>query len=340
MERIRRWRPSRTIVHGCARVAPAWRQGRSSRFGVKANVVLSGAVRARCRSAATTSRSAVARRTSRRASTTLSIRPRPTAPANRPTVRSQSGRSGRSSIGRSAPAAVPAPSRASLEADKPLDWSSAARATACQAACTSPGSGSSDRSAASATVSVADDPCRVTPNVGSTSDEAPNDAHGSPASGCVPLNPRPPSRTGPPSPSPSSGAPSTRTASARTPRQASAASTKRSGPAASTAQARPTPTIERSAAGWSQSAASRSSARAAANRSIGSSGAMASVAVPRLREPAPRDAASSAVTAVAIAASGRRRPTVDDGHGVMAEWSAIRASGTPTLRSRSARSVG
>ena len=71
--------------------------------------------------------------------------------------------------------------------------------TASQAACTSPGSGSSDRSAASATVSVADDPCLVTPNVGSTSDEAPNDAHGSPASGFVPLNPRPPSRTGPPS---------------------------------------------------------------------------------------------------------------------------------------------
>ena len=152
-------------------------------FRAKANVVLSGAVRARCRSAATTSRSAVARRTSRRASTTLSIRPRPTAPANRPTVRSQSGRSGRSSIGRSAPAVPPAPSRASLEAGEPLARPSAARASSVHAACTSSGSGSSDRSAASATVSVADDPCRVTPKVGSTSDEAPNGAHGSPASG-------------------------------------------------------------------------------------------------------------------------------------------------------------
>ena len=40
-------------------------------------------------------------------------------------------------------------------------------------------------------------PRRVTPNVGSTSDEAPNDAHGSSPVGCAPLNPRPPSRTGP-----------------------------------------------------------------------------------------------------------------------------------------------
>ena len=270
----------------------------------------------------------------RRASTTLSIRPRPTAPANRPTVRSQSGRSGRSSIVRSTPAALTALSRAPLEADEPLDRPSAARATASHAACTSPGSGSSDRSAASATVSVADGPCRVTPNVGSTSDEAPNDDHGSPASGCSPLNPRPPSRTGPTSPSPSSGAPSRRTASARTSRQASAASAKRPGPAASIAQARPTPTIERSAAGWSQSAASRSSARAAANRSIGSSGAMASVAVPRRRGPDPRDAASSAVTAVSTAASvdAARRSTT-----VTASWPTGRRS---ALRGRRRSGAG
>ena len=310
-------------------------------FRVKANVVLSGAVRARCRSAATTSRSAVARRTSRRASTTLSIRPRPTAPANRPTVRSQSGRSGRSSIGRSAPAAVPAPSRASLEADEPLDWSSAARATACQAACTSPGSGSSDRSAASATVSVADDPCLVTPNVGSTSDEAPNDAHGSPASGCVAAEPE----------------------TTEQDRAAIAVTVVRCAVDPIGVGQDPAPGLGRLAEATGSSGLDRPRASDADDRAVGGrleperrleverarpprtgrsdrSGRWPAWPCQGCRGPAPRDAASSAVTAVAISGVGRRRPTVDDGHGVMAEWSAIRASGTPTLRSRSARSVG
>ena len=54
---------------------------------------------------------------------------------------------------------------------------------------------------------------------------------------------------------------------------------------------------------------------------------MASVAVPRRRGPVRRDEASRAVTAVASALWVERRPTVDDGHGVMAE-----VIGDPRLR--------
>ena len=141
-------------------------------------------------------------------------------------------RSGRSSVVRSTPAALTAPSRALLEADEPSDRPSAARATACHAASTSPGSGSSGRSAASATVSVADGPLRG-------HGERRQDERRGPERRprivwlrvASPLNPSPPSSTGPTDPSPSSVRRPGERHRPGPPARHAAASAKRSGPA-------------------------------------------------------------------------------------------------------------
>ena len=213
---------------------------------------------ARWRSAAVTSRSAAARKTTRRARTTLSIRPRPTAPANRPTVRSQAARSGRSSIdggagldpaltgSRRAAARGRPTSRSTSSAIGSAAWSGAIATVRLDAR---PGLGDGERR---------QDERRGTerrPRIVRRRHSAaePESAEEGRARSPGPRHPsRPHRRAGR--------------------RHAVVAAANRSGPPPSKAHARPIPTIDRSAAGWSQSAASRPCARAAANRSIGSIG--------------------------------------------------------------------
>ena len=311
-------------------------------FRVKAKVVLSGAVRARCRSAATTSRSAVARRTTRRASTTLSIRPRPTAPANRPTVRSQSGtigplldrpeRAGRApgavaGVARGGRAACPVLGRAGERLPRRLHL---------------------------ARLGI----------VRSIRGERHGQRRGRPVPGHAER--REHQRRGPERRPriPGLGLHAAEPETAEQDRAAVAVTVvrcavqangigqhlapgvRRLGEAVRVRRPRPprharSPTIDRSAAGWSQSAASRSSAaggREQVDRIERGDGQRGRAEAPRTGPPGRGQQRGHGRRDRDVAARGR--PTVDDGHGVRAEWSAIRASGTPTLRSRSARSVG
>ncbi len=232
-------------------------------------MVPSGAPAARRRSAFSTSISIDDRRSTRRASTTLSRRPRPTAPAKRPTSRSQvtrSGRSPRSASGASAGRATTAPVPG---------LSVAARATsASQRRSAARGSGASPSSASLAPGTVCAIVTKVAPcarakvSAGRTSDAAPNAPHASSAAGGAPVKPRPPRRIGPTPRGEPAG--TSIAAPSRRERQAAAARANRSGPWGSTDQARPIPTSANPADGWSHSAASRSSSRAAAKRLIGS----------------------------------------------------------------------
>ena len=74
-DRIRRWPPSGTSGPRCGRGVRAWRPGTSGRPRRNANVVLSGALAARRRSAFARRARPATRRPTRRASTTLSMRP-------------------------------------------------------------------------------------------------------------------------------------------------------------------------------------------------------------------------------------------------------------------------
>ena len=129
------------------------------------------------------SSSVAARVATRRASTALSIRPRPTAPAKRPTVRSQPARSGRSATISRAPVVGAGPP-VGVEAAGPCSPAVASRARASHQPSTSAGSTSLAGSGAMATVRLVVPPLLATPNVGRTSDAAPNGAQGSSGRRC------------------------------------------------------------------------------------------------------------------------------------------------------------
>ena len=223
---------------------------RTRRISLNAKTVLSGALAASRRRAFSTSRSAGEARTTRRARTTLSMRPRPTAPANSPTVRCQSVSSGCVST--------------------TVSGATTGRATRAPGAC--PSSRARDRSrsqrripadpTASTVVVVNHVPSGVPATVhsGRTSEAAPNGSQVSSAAGRRPVKLRPPRRTGPtPRGRPASRPPARCKAS-----QAAPAVAKRSGPSGSVAQARPTPTRANPSDGRSQMAASTPASTAAA----------------------------------------------------------------------------
>ena len=235
--------------------------------------MLSGALSESRRSAFGTSSSTAARRSTRRASTTLSSRPRPTAPAYMPTSRRHVSSAGCS------PTTVRGATTGRATIPPGFGVSALARSTSrSQRRSSAPAADGPPAPARSEPVSR--DPSGVTASSssGSTSDDGPNGPHGSVGSGLRPVNPSPPRRTGPP---PRPPVPASMCASATSARQASSAAAKRPGPSGSTAQARPIPTYADRSEGRSQRAASWSASRAAANTAIGSGAGTSAVAETR-----------------------------------------------------------
>jgi hypothetical protein len=217
--------------------------------------VLSGALAARRRRAFGTSSAAGDDMSTRRANTTLSSRPRPTAPVARPTIWRHCCAVGHS------PSIASGASGGGVAEEPAGGASSAARRASRAHVRSSPfASAPAAELPIAVVVSHAPPPDWSAVSDGMTIDPAPNGAHSPCSSGVRPANPMPPSRIGP---SPRTSAGRETRAPATSDRQAASASRKRSGPKASTDHARPMPTSANCSLGRSQSVASRPASTAA-----------------------------------------------------------------------------